>query len=144
MRAHTGFLGVMLENMFQPIGPLEASPDNDATGVLIQDGVPGYCGYRFLHVGDVVMGVISNEQIIRTSLDVELRQTVQAIGPRRPITLQLLRQGKVIRVTFALDLPPNLPGLGKNAVEEFRNRRHEKAEVYWENAFGLLLDQGWS
>src|SRR5437773_115777 len=78
-RAHTGFLGVMLEIMFQPIGPLETSPDNDATGVLIQDGVPGYCGYRFLRVGDVVMGVVSNEQIIRTSLDVELRQTVQAI-----------------------------------------------------------------
>jgi len=63
---------------------------------------------------------------------------VQDLNPGNPITLQVLRQAKVIRVTFKLDA---LPWAAQNmAMDEFRNKRMERANQYWRDVFEPAVD----
>jgi hypothetical protein len=139
-----GFLGVMLENIGTPWDAGDpAKPGDEVSGVLVQDCVPGFCGFRYLRPGDLVKGV-GADLVVPVTMDTELRQAVQQTGAGKAITLSILRQGKMVRVSFVLDAAPQVASFPRAVVQEFVNRRREKAEEYWRNAFGPLGERGWS
>jgi hypothetical protein len=155
--ANIGFLGVMLDNLPMPVTvnavddvANSSDPSQVVTGVLIQETVPGFCGFRFLHSGDVVLGVYMRqkvadgpeaEQLQPTPIDTILRPLIQRTPPGEPLTLQVLRQGRVMKVSFPLDAAPRVAGLGRDEVTAYKNARLDAARRYWEFAFEPLLWQ---
>jgi hypothetical protein len=153
-----GFLGVMLDNIPQPVTvtrPIDdltliAGDPQTVSGVLIQETVPGFCGFRYLRTGDVVLGVFVKQKIAdgpeaetlqSTPIDTILRPLIQRTPPGELLTLQVLRQGRVIKVSFPLDAAPRVAGLGRDEVTAYKNARIDAARRYWEFAFEPLLWQ---
>ena len=133
-----GFLGAMLDNM-QPVAIVPDHAEQEGrgvSGVLIRETIEGFCAFRYLRTGDVVLGVIGSE-VYPTPMSQELQMRVREVLPGEPITLQLLRQGKVIRVTFKVDALPMVAE--QRPIEEFRNKRMERAEQYWRVVFEPLV-----
>src|SRR4051794_10736025 len=60
-----GFLGIPLPRPTMPDGT-----DDDVAGVVVTERIPGFCAYRFLQDGDVIIGMTEvPERPIRTSND---------------------------------------------------------------------------
>jgi hypothetical protein len=137
-----GFLGAMLEEM----APVEEAPDEEGiprqrddgvVGVIITEPIEGFCANRFLRAGDIVLGVIGDDFYPTATLD-DLRARVQNLKAGEAITLQIMRQAKVIRVTFKVDA---CPWAAQNmAMDEFRNKRMERAKQYWRDVFEPAVD----
>lgn len=171
----SGFLGVMLENVRQPAffraeqdaaaaappdegaadkeasapAPAEAKPlepqEPPVQGVLIKDCVPGFCAFRFLRPGDLVMAVtLPSGEVVPTLVDNDLKEQVLSTRPGAAIALQVLRQGKEMQVSFAVDALPRAAEMGIFSTEQFRNTRRDAAEDYWRQAFAPLVDAGMS
>jgi hypothetical protein len=157
--ARTGFLGVMLENVRQggdffveEPPPVQEEVDEDrppeqakrdtppVRGVLIRDTVPGFCAFRYLQPGDLVMGVVRDGELAATTMMQELKSQVASTPPGEPITLELLRQGKQMRVSFLINATPRDVEVPMLTPDQFRNMRSDQAEGYWDQAFAPLVD----
>ena len=138
-----GFLGVTLGDLHQPAVVAadedgQAPPTQGVDGVMIMRCVPGFCAFRFLQANDVVLGVLGQD-LIATPGRNDLREKVQETLPGDTITLQVLRQGKVIRLSFKVDGQPReaeVPGMD---IDTFVNPRLIRAEEYWQQKFAPLL-----
>jgi hypothetical protein len=147
--ATKGFLGVKLSGIRTRIGPVAPQPPADdelvdagfaaGPGVFVSERMPGFCGFRSLRFGDVVLGVVTREGLLRTRTQYELIPAVAATRPGGTLTLELLRQGLVIRVAIKLDVRPKAAN-DLNVIDEFTNERELKAEAYWRRNFALLVD----
>ena len=139
----SGFLGAMLRE--EEMAPLATTPDEAApvppkdgvVGVVITEAIEGFCANRFLRAGDIILGVIGSD-FYPTPQSGDLTLRVQDVSPGDPITLQILRQGKVIRVTFKVDARPFAAESGE--MTEFRNERMERAREYWHRVFEPAVD----
>ena len=139
-----GFMGVILLPVLQPpAAPRDEAADEarvefrGRTGVRIAQRVPGFCGFRYLQEDDLVIAVMATD-VVRITEVQELMALVRGTAPGETISLQLIRQGKSMRVAFKLDAKP-AETIAQNQVEEFRNPRLSKAEEYWQKVFAPLV-----
>jgi hypothetical protein len=137
-----GFLGAYLTDLM----PVDANPDealeerdnSTVVGVMIREPMQGFCAYRYLRAGDVVLGVIGSDYY-PTQMLTDLQTRVAETLPGDKITLLLLRDGKKMRVSIAVDAQP--VAAVQAAMDQFRNLRAESAEQYWKMTFAPLLER---
>jgi hypothetical protein len=129
-----GFLGVHL--------PIWERPEDRALlsmerGVVVMARVPGFCAFRMLQDGDVLLSMTAPGGInVELSTTDQLVTAVRSVRAGEKVTFDVLRQGEIISVTITLDRKPlNLAG----QIEEFTGRRAEQAEQLWERDFAPLL-----
>lgn len=148
-----GFLGVLLEPMQSssglglPPAPVPPAPADEVQdfgqfgggsgGVLIRETWPGFAGFRFLRVGDVVIGT-GRGQPARAPSVTEFKAAVSSTTPGRTIELQVLRQGRVIDIPVRVSARPAWAE-DEPTTRQMQSRRLARAELYWRFAFALLL-----
>src|SRR5207248_485051 len=108
-------------------------------GILISQRLPGFAGFRYFSPGDIVLA-IELDPVVRTQ-KVDVFREVIGRHPAQSLTLQVLRRGKLIKLTLKPDLwPAMVPEAGIQtstaaAIEEMRQPREEAAEAYWKENF---------
>jgi hypothetical protein len=113
-------------------------------GVVVSERMPGFCAYRHLDNGDVIL-TLKDDQVFRprTVWDFQVRVRQHAPGDR--ITLEVLRRGKLVDVTLELDGYPACalgdPQAISEKLERFRREREGAAEEYWQEKFGVLVGE---
>jgi hypothetical protein len=127
-----GFLGVMLQRDRSGL-PMVDGVDPSSSGVLILDCMPGFCGFRSLRPGDIVVGAIFAEPV-RISTRDELVQAVSATPPGKSLRLQVLRHGRVAEIPVQVNARP-LAADDPAGPDQFLNERQVKAEEYWRTNF---------
>jgi hypothetical protein len=129
-----GFLGVHLPFWGRPE---ERSLLNVERGVVVVSRVPGFCAYRMLQDGDVLLSMAdgaggtiefgSTEQLVDAVRSAKAGDTVQ---------FEVLRQGEILSIPITLDRKPmNLT----MQIEEFNGRRADQVNDLWERDFAPLL-----
>jgi len=98
----TGFLGVQFEPTgFNPIDP-NANDEEQQVGVVVIKRMPGFCAYRHLLDGDVIVGAAeAPNQPIRKAAD--LTQIITSLKGGDTVHLQVLRGGQQIEIAIPLD-----------------------------------------
>jgi hypothetical protein len=154
-----GFMGVMLPRERPDLiaiagGDIAGGDDNDPdTGVLVQDCMPGFCGFRYLRPGDVITAMQiagqagQGEQggqnvFMRTTSQLGLITEISKHAPGSPLKLRLVRQGRLIDVTIVLSERPKIADVFDQTgvtVDQWRNERMQLAREYWETVFLPLL-----
>lgn len=134
-RTGEGFLGVDLP----PGMDLTRDP---RMAVEIRGRMRGFCAYRALRDGDVIVDIDEAPLPARvTAPDMRLTAFMHAIKSRRPgevIHLRVLRQGKLLRIPVKLDgrpAPEDNFDLTTAEVNAMRARREASAQKYWETEF---------
>jgi hypothetical protein len=136
---HSGFLGV-------PLPPnaiiADANDDDSQSGMLVTSRIHGFCAYRFLQDGDMIVAI--NDRPIRTGRD--LSEIIAASRGGDMINVEIVRGGQHVHVQFKLDVRPNwasqqLP-LGQTTTQDNVRERQRKADEYWDQNFATLLDGG--
>src|SRR5712691_1361256 len=127
-----GFLGVRL-----PSRPDEETLLCVERGVVIVSRVPGFCAFRMLQDGDVVLAIHSDAGDRPLNQPMELRRAVSSIKAGQTITLEVLRQGRILNVPITLDRRPLQ--VDEAALQEFINDRADRADEIWERDFAPLL-----
>ena len=142
-----GFLGV-------PLRDASIATDDDAqAGVLVTDRIPGFCAYRFLQNGDVIVGITDSPgKAIRKSTD--LTEIIKLCKGGDTIHLEILRGGQKMTVAVKLDARPNwapmqivIPAgpMAPNTVinqQDAIRERQRIADEYWDQNFAPLLESG--
>jgi hypothetical protein len=140
-----GFLGVRPEEFQQtPVGASEddATEVHCISGVRISEIVPGFCANRYLRENDIVIGVVG-KQYQPTQDYPTFIKTIAEIPPGETVTLEVLRQGRVARVSLPLDARPHGPK-SADEMREWNRPRLEAAEAYWKSNFASLVPPGMS
>ena len=134
-RTDDGFLGVDLPPS------MELTRDPRLT-IEIRSRMKGFCGYRALRDGDVIVDIDEAPLPARvTAPDMLLTAFIHAIKSRQPgevIHLRVLRQGKLQRIGVKLDgrpAPEDDIDLTAAEVAAMRARRESSAQKYWEAEF---------
>jgi hypothetical protein len=127
-----GFLGVRL-----PSRPDEETLLSVERGVVIVSRVPGFCAFRMLQDGDVVLAIHSDAGDRPLNQPMELRRAVSSIKAGQTITLEVLRQGRILNIPITLDRRPLQTD--EAALQEFINDRADRADEIWERDFAPLL-----
>jgi hypothetical protein len=137
-----GFLGVRLSaagNGRLDIVAEQGIDTGEVAGVLIQECMPGFSGFRYLREGDVVQGVIEPVRM-RTPQQQDLISAVTSIPPDGTIRLEVLRQGQVMEIALKVSARP--PEAANPALTaELLSRRQSDAETYWRENFSHLVSE---
>jgi len=139
-RPRAGFLGVRLGfEHGQIVLPEDAAIEmgDGGTGVPVADAMPGFCGFRALQRGDVVMGV-DTVQWTPTPTAQELINTVSTTPPGRRVTLHVVRHGRMTEIPIVLSARPRMaedPG----TTGQFLAQRERRANEYWLAVFAPLM-----
>jgi hypothetical protein len=151
----SGFLGVSLAEVLVDLTAANAAdPGNVARealraadaqsrgGVLIIRRIPGFCGFRSLQDGDVVIGLEDGEHRGRAVAPMRTADDLHngILGRRagQKVRLHVLREGQVRVVPVTLDAKPvDIEGVG--AFEQTVQEREALAEQYWQKTFVPLL-----
>jgi hypothetical protein len=132
-----GFLGVSLPSTMrvEDRGLLALG-----RGVAVVSRVPGFCAYRMLQNGDVLLSMTVGEVTVEFNRTDDLMDSVRAVPAGQTITFDVLRQGEIVRVPITLDpRPAHLDNL--DWLREFNNRRADEVETYWSKDFAPLLGE---
>jgi hypothetical protein len=133
-----GFLGISLPPFMRFPGAGGAFVGG--RGVEVMARVPGFCAYRMLQDGDVILALtVPGSPAVELNSSDELIEAVRAVKGGQTITLEVLRQGEVLSVPITLDPRPRIPATGP--LEEFKNRRAMDADAHWERDFAPLLGE---
>jgi hypothetical protein len=128
-----GFVGVIFD-------PDQKGADDDTGGVEIRRRLPGFCGYRYLEDGDVILGVGKTPAQVRELRSYEdMTEQIKQYPAGQRVLFRLLRRGKVMNVSAVLSARPTLVGL-EMPVIDFQAQRGAQAEGYWEQTFEPLLE----
>ncbi len=132
-----GFLGVELRTA--PL-PSERPEGTQPSGVLIVNRLLGFCGYRMLQEGDIVLGVVDQSNA-RTGAVHELSTLIRNIPAGTTINLEVYRRGQIIIVPVTLDARPVDLAKFQN-LDALRAIRFRRAYDYWREHFAPLVEQG--
>jgi len=134
-----GFLGVRLGDVieFNTAGDDRQSAGPRA-GVVIIDRMPGFCGYRALRDGDIIVAIADRPATPILSLET-LRVVIQSFAAGQTIRMQVIRHGQMVRTEAVLDGTPLQ--VNQATLEDILRQRQEKAQEYWNRHFGGLLSR---
>ena len=140
-----GFLGLMQPPTESVIvardGDAGAGAANGAEaryqiGVPVGERLPGFCAYRALRSGDVILGLLDRHRIALREWR-ELQTAVSQAGPGKTVVFEVLRNGRKLQVPIRLDPRPH--GAADIGLIEDLRRREERADQYWETNFAPLV-----
>ena len=125
----SGFLGIKM-----------GLPESD-DGVVVRFRMPGFVGERMLRDGDLILGLMDQPSPQFRKND-DLSTAMASFKAGDTVRLQVLRQGKVLRVTARLDPRPveAQPGTTNEIIDGFIGSRRRMAEQYWVEHFADLLE----
>jgi hypothetical protein len=131
----SGFLGMRWENGEEGFWP-------DPPGVIVDERIPGFCAYRMLRPGDVIVGI---EELpdVQFANRTDFTNAVQRFEAGETITFLVLRGGNVQKVPLRLDARPAAAVLGRapELMIAFESERLTKADEYWSRAFAPLVEE---
>jgi len=145
-----GFLGIPL-----PTTIVMDATDEPQTGVVVNERIPGFCAYRYLQNGDVILGVTEvPDKPFHSGGD--LSEIIKGFKGGDTVHMLILRGGQQKEVPVKLDARPNWsqgpmvliqPGVQPPPpqlpnVQDARRERQRKADEYWDANFAPLLDLG--
>jgi hypothetical protein len=117
-------------------GGIRALP---STGVPIEYRIPGFCAFRALREGDIVLGIV--KPTLRRLRDwSELSMSVRSFRAGETLTLEVVRQGVVTTVPVTLDARPLVPA-ESIWQDEILPAREAAAQAYWNEHFARLVDE---
>lgn len=134
-----GFLGVRLPDVFNEDDRGMAAL---GYGVPIVSRVPGFCAYRMLHNGDIVLGMADGADVTAFASPEALSGKVRGVPAGRTVTFVVLRQGRIIHVPITLDRRPAAlenANMRPNGLVDFITPRENAADEMWERDFAPLL-----
>jgi len=137
-----GFLGV---SGGDPVArPWQDESDLGPRGVQIVSRKPGFCGYRFLQDGDVLLNAEGvGPPAFRTFTD--LSRVVSATEPGRSLRLRVLRAGHELTVELRPDLKPLVARQPlRTAFDAMLQERQSAFDAYWQQTFAPLLGESLS
>jgi hypothetical protein len=130
-----GFLGIHLPYYGHPE---ERSLLSMERGVAVVSRVPGFCSYRMLQDGDVLLAMETPGGKIEFSTNEQLIEAVTGARAGDTVTFEVLRQGRILNVSIRLDKKP-LNLITPAQIDEFSGRRADEAEELWQRDFAPLL-----
>ncbi|MCC6424885.1 MAG: PDZ domain-containing protein [Phycisphaerales bacterium] len=134
-----GFLGVRLGDVIELNSSTgDEPPAGPRAGVVIIDRMPGFCGYRALRDGDIIVAVTDRPATLISSLE-NFRAVIQSFAAGQTIHMQVIRQGRLVRTEAVLDGTPIQAD--QMPLEKMLHDRQENAEIHWQKQFGALLMQ---
>jgi hypothetical protein len=126
-----GFLGVLLPNSLWPDQRAMLSLER---GVAVMSRLPGYCAFRMLKDGDVIIGLAGQPEMELNSPE-QLTAAVKGTRAGQTITFEVIRQGRIVKVPIRLDRRP----IGIDRDGTFTEQRAQAADELWERDFVPLL-----
>ncbi len=137
-----GFLGVQFPT---PSVVLDGADDDSQTGLLVAKRLHGFCAYRFLQDGDMIIGIAeASDHPIRAFKD--LTEIINGCTGGDTVHMQVLRGGQKVEVPVKLDARPNwaspVPPVVPTVIEDAIRERQRKSDAYWDQNFAPLLDGG--
>ena len=111
------------------------------TGVPIEYRLPGFCAFRELREGDIILGITA--PVPRRLRDWnELSITVMTFPAGETVSFEVLREGRVRTVPIRLDARPVIPNAIENIwTNEILPARELMAEEYWATHFLPLVEE---
>lgn len=109
-------------------------------GVAITTRIPGFCAYRMLREGDVIVGIDEFPGVEFNNVD-QLTGMLRGVPPGTTLTFLVLRGGDVRKLPIKLDARPvvAVPGNPPENMALLESARQNKAEEYWTRAFAPLV-----
>lgn len=126
-----GFLGIRGVNAADTDG-------SDQGGLLVSETMPGFCAFRMLRSGDVILRVSEYPEIAIREAQ-QLSQVLQR-DAGRSIHLDVLRRGQVLRIAIKVDARPTSMD-GEAGVNALLDLRSAKADAYWQETFAPLVQR---
>ena len=98
----------------------------DPPGLLVSMRVPGFCAYRHLRDGDVVIGIaeFEGQQFVHSS---QLTSVLKEVRPGTTLNFLVVRGGLTVRVPIALDALSGAAQSGHRALSKLRGRPWPKS-----------------
>ena len=129
-----GFLGMRWELAEQDFW-------TDPPGVIVSQRLPGFCSYRMLRTGDVIVGIAEMPEVQFASRN-DFTSVIQRFAPATKLTFVVLRGGRLQQVPITLDARPAVAVQGRpqEHMNAFEAERQNKAEAYWSRAFAHLVE----
>jgi hypothetical protein len=108
-------------------------------GVPVGERLPGFCGFRGLRGGDVILGIVA-PRATRLARWIELQHYVSRSRPGTTLTFEVLRQGKVIHVPITID-PRPIAAERTEWIDALLAERAALAQAYWAQTFEPLIER---
>jgi hypothetical protein len=136
VKSTQAFLGV---NLGSSLASVEGDENEEVAqpqrGVIIVDRFPGFCGYRALQNGDVILSIKERPEITIQSV-ADFQAAIMTSRAGTVLHLEVIRQMRVIEVKIELDARPN------GSIPDELNIREKEAEQYWQRTFAPLVSGG--
>jgi hypothetical protein len=108
-------------------------------GGVVVSRVPGFCAFRMLQDGDVLLSMDAGAGTVEFTSPKHLTDSVKAIKAGQTILFEVLRQGEIVNIPITLDRRPTDGEIDR--IEEFTGRRIDQADELWERDFAPLLSE---
>ncbi len=131
-----GFLGVRMHATAVSVSSKEDDARSEPA-VVILERLPGFCGFRALQEGDVLLA-INSDPPLRIRQPNDLSAAIQGFSAGETIELAILRQGRTLTVRLILDAYPQVV---PPELDAFLFRRNQAARDYWNKTFAPLIEE---
>ena len=109
----------------------------DARTFVVLARIPGFCSFRLLQDGDIIVGVVEQpDEPIDSPRDLIMAVTKVAAG--QTLTFEVLRRAELVRIPITLDAKPDF-NVQIPDLNAFENNRAQTAEQVWNTEFAPLL-----
>jgi hypothetical protein len=128
----TGFVGVVFDDDQREI-------ELETGAVEIRRRIPGFCGYRYLEDGDLVLAIGMNSNgMVEVRAHQDMISVVKQYSAGQTVLFRLLRRGRILTVPLVLDAKPSQI-VGGEILIAFQAERAAQAEAYWDSSFEPLV-----
>jgi hypothetical protein len=138
-RSGDGFLGLATRGTRVPV-TVELPDGTVCPGVDFTQRYPGFCAYRWLQAGDVILSIGVGGADVPLDYGLTLTMAVKKVPPGTPIALRVLRGGLVTTLRFPVDARPKAFDTYPNNTLSFMTDRSTRADDYWRTQFAPLVD----
>jgi hypothetical protein len=128
----TGFVGVVFDEDQREV-------ELESGAVEIRRRIPGFCGWRYLEDGDLVLAIGMNPgNLVEVRAHQEMISEVKRYAAGQTVLFRLLRRGRILTVPLILDAKPSQISGGEILIA-FQAERAAQAEAYWDSSFEPLI-----
>jgi len=128
---YRGFLGISWPATLQ---------EDQIGALIVRQRLPGFCAYRFLQDGDVILRV--NEPVSGDLTRPEdIRNVVTRCAPGDTVQLEVLRGGRVRVLDIVLDAMPIEAADRVAGGPEVLDARRRAAREYWDTHFSTIVSE---